>query len=142
MGILCYSPIAQGLLTGKFATADDVPEGRARTRLFSKDRPQSRHDEPGCEAEVFNALAPIREIADAAGLPMGRLALAWLLSRPAVASVIAGGRSAAQARDNAAAADITLDEATLAQLTAATEPVKTAMGANADMWQTQSRMER
>ena len=49
IGILCYSPLCQGLLTGKFHTADDVPEGRARTRLFSSARPNARHDEPGCE---------------------------------------------------------------------------------------------
>lgn len=141
-GILCYSPIAQGLLTGKFASADDVPEGRARTRLFSKNRPQSRHGEPGCETEVFAALSDIRRIAEGLGQPMGRIALAWLLTRPGVTAVIAGGRSADQARDNAAAADLVLDEDTLAQLTAATETVKAYIGANADMWQSDSRMER
>ena len=58
MGILPYSPLQQGLLTGKFACADEVPEGRARTRHFSGDRPQTRHGEAGCEAETFAAIAP------------------------------------------------------------------------------------
>jgi len=142
VGVLCYSPIAQGLLTGKFASADDVPKGRARTRLFSKDRPESRHDDGGCEGETFAALAEIRRIADDVGVPMGRLALAWLLARPGVTAVIAGGRSADQARDNAAAADVTLDAEILARLAEATEPVKARIGRNADMWQTDSRMER
>ena len=142
VGILCYSPLAQGLLTGKFASPDDVPPGRARTRLFSKDRPESRHDEAGCEGETFDALAEVRRIADGAALPMGRAALAWLLARPGVTAVIAGGRSADQARDNAAAADVTLDAETLARLAAATETVKTRIGPNADMWQSDSRMER
>ena len=39
IGILCYSPLAQGLLTGKFASAGDVPDKRARSRLFSSARP-------------------------------------------------------------------------------------------------------
>lgn len=142
MGILCYSPLAQGLLTGKFASADDVPQGRARTRLFSKDRPQSRHDEGGCEAETFAALAAIARIADSLGRPTGQVALAWLLAQDGVTSVIAGGRSAAQTRDNAVAADLKLDEETLDQLTAATEAIKACIGGNADMWQSQSRMER
>jgi len=142
IGVLCYSPLAQGLLTGKFASPDDVPEGRARTRLFSKDRPQSRHREGGCEAETFDALAAIAHIAESLDRPMGQVALAWLLAREGVTSVIAGGRSAAQARDNAAASDLKLDDGTLAQLTAATEPIKARIGANADMWQSNSRMER
>jgi len=50
VSITCYSPLAQGLLTGKFRSADDVPPGRARTRLFSSRRPEARHGEPGAEA--------------------------------------------------------------------------------------------
>jgi len=142
IGILCYSPLCQGLLTGKFASADDVPEGRARTRLFSSDRPYARHGESGCEAETFQALAEVRRIAEAAGQPMGHVALAWLLARRGVTSVIAGARSPEQARHNARAADAKLADETLDALTAATEAVKAQVGTNADMWQSDSRMER
>jgi len=142
MGILCYSPLCQGLLTGKFASADDVPEGRARSRLFSKDRPQSRHAEPGCEAEVFEAIARIGRIAEGLGEPMGRVALAWLLARDGVASVLAGARNPGQARENARAAELKLAPRTIAELAEATEAVKAHIGPNADMWQSDSRMER
>ncbi len=91
-GILCYSTLAQGLLTGKFASADDVPQGRARTRLFSGDRPEARHGEAGCEAEVFTAIDQIRHICDEVHQPMANVALAWLLHQPGVTSVIAGAR--------------------------------------------------
>lgn len=141
ISILCYSPICQGLLTGKFRSADEVPEDRARTRLFSKDRPHSRHNEPGCEAETFEAIGRIGEIARSLGEPMGNVSLAWLLTRPAVASVIAGGRNAEQVRQNARAGDLKLSEPTVADLTEATETVREKIGANADMWQTDSRME-
>lgn len=47
IGILPWGPLTQGLLAGKFASADDVPPGRARTRLFSNKRPQQRHGEAG-----------------------------------------------------------------------------------------------
>jgi len=142
MSILCYSPLAQGLLTGKFASADDVPEGRARTRLFSKDRPQSRHAESGCEGRTFAAIAEVRRVCESAGVAMAEAALAWLLSRQAVTSVIAGARNARQARQNARAGDLTLPPKMLDALTAATEPVKAHAGTNADFWQSESRMEK
>lgn len=140
ISILCYSPLMQGLLTGKFSTPDDVPEGRARTRLFAPDRPMSRHHESGCEEEVFAAIRRIRAIADGIGKPMSRVALAWLLHQPGVASVVAGARNASQSRENARAAELKLDESTLRELAEATESIKQAIGANADLWQTESRM--
>jgi len=142
LSILCYSPLMQGLLTGKFASPDDVPAGRARTRLFSGKRPHARHGEAGCETEVFEAIAEVRRICESIGIPMGQAALAWLLARPGVASVVVGSRNAAQAAQNALAGDLELSGETVQQLSAATVKVKEAMGVNADMWETPSRMER
>ncbi len=142
MSILCYSSLSQGILTGKFASPDDVPPERARTRLFSGDREHSRHGEGGCEEEVFAALAEIRRICDGLAQPMGRVSLAWLLGQEGVTSVIVGGRNAAQAAENAKAAELDLDAATLAALSKASEPVKEKLGRNTDMWQHDSRMER
>lgn len=140
VSLLCYSPLCQGLLTGKFSCADDVPEGRARSRLFSKDRPQSRHSEPGCEEEVFRALFKIQKICDNIGRPMGEVALAWLLAQPGVTSVIAGARNAEQARANALAADLQLPREILDELAHVTDEIKEKMGTNVDMWQTESRI--
>lgn len=135
ISVTCYSPIMQGLLTGKFRSADEVPEGRARTRLFSKDRPQTRHAEPGAEAETFAALAEIGRIAADLGKPMSQVALAWLIHQPGVASVLVGARDAAQMAENAAAMHLSLDQETLARLDAATAPLKAKFGTNPDMWQ-------
>ncbi|RME71628.1 MAG: aldo/keto reductase, partial [Verrucomicrobia bacterium] len=74
LGILAYSPLQQGLLSGRYTTADDVPPGRARSRHFAGSRPLARHGEPGCEAETFRAIGEIRRIADEAGHPMPHLA--------------------------------------------------------------------
>ena len=142
IGVLCYSPLCQGLLTGKFASADEVPEGRARTRLFAPGRPQSRHHDGGCEAEVFRALKRIAGIAEDIKQPMSQVALAWLLAQEGVTAVIAGARRAAQARDNARAADLKLAPDVVAALSEVTEKVKAYAGTNADLWQTDSRMER
>jgi aryl-alcohol dehydrogenase-like predicted oxidoreductase len=142
ISILCYSPIAQGLLAGKFRRADDVPEGRARTRLFSGKRPQSRHNEPGYEEQTFAAVDELRRITNPLDCTMAQASLAWLLEQNIVASVIVGGRNAAQVRENAAAGDVELDVETIKAMREATEPIKDYAGINADMWQTDTRMER
>lgn len=139
IGILCYSPLMQGLLTGKFATADDVPEGRARTRHFSSDRPQSRHTEPGCETETFAAIDRIRAISAEIDAPMSHVALAWLLHQPGVTSVLAGARNPEQIQENVQATALRLRPDTVDALVAATNDVKQKLGANPDMWVTESR---
>jgi aryl-alcohol dehydrogenase-like predicted oxidoreductase len=139
IGILCYSALLHGLLTGKFASAADVPDGRARTRHFSSNRSQVRHGEPGCEAEVFAALEQIRNIAAEIGQPMALVSLSWVLQQPGVTSVIAGARSAEQISQLALAADVQLASETIQRLNAATDPVKQILGTNPDMWMSQSR---
>jgi aryl-alcohol dehydrogenase-like predicted oxidoreductase len=130
----------QGLLTGKFRHADEVPEGRARTRHFSKDRPQARHSEEGAEEETFAAIRRIQAICDKLGVPMADAALAWLLAQPAVATAIAGMRNAHQAKENARAADLELPGEVVAELSEVTEALREKLGPNADMWQTDSRI--
>ena len=140
IGLLCYCPLAQGLLTGKFKTADDVPVGRARTRMFARTRPQSRHQEEGAEAEVFEALAEIRRISDELAQPMDRVSLAWLVAQPGVTSAVSGARRPQQIRDNAAGGDLKLSPAILDRLSRATDKVKAKLGPNPDMWLTESRL--
>ncbi len=140
ISILCYMPLMQGLLAGKFASADEVPPGRARSRHFSGDRPDARHGEPGFEEETFAAVDAIRAIADEVGAPMAQVAIAWLLAQPGVGSVITGIRSPEQARANAAAAELELPAGILDRLTRATDALKATLGPNADMWQSDSRI--
>ncbi|MEJ2209512.1 MAG: aldo/keto reductase [Anaerolineae bacterium] len=139
VGILCYSPLSQGLLAGKYRSPGEVPEGRARTRLFSSRRPQARHGESGAEEEVFRALDEIEEICQEVGQPMVSVALAWLLRQPGVTSVIAGARTPDQIRETAQAAALDLAPETAARLSAATDEVKRLIGPNPDMWQSESR---
>lgn len=140
IGILCYSPLAQGLLTGKFASPGEVPDGRAYTRHFSKDRPRARHGESGCEAEVFAAIEKIRRISDRIGEPMAKVAVAWLLYQPGVTSVIAGARNPGQIEQTVQAVDLELPPEIIGELTEATDEVKRVLGPNPDMWQSESRL--
>jgi aryl-alcohol dehydrogenase-like predicted oxidoreductase len=138
--VTCYSPLMQGLLTGKFAGPRDVPDERARTRHYASQRPNTRHGEAGAERETFAAIAAIRDLAAAAGLDMAAMSLAWLLKRDGVAGVIVGARNRRQALSNAAAAEINLPADLDQQLTEATEPLKRRLGPNPDLWQRDSRI--
>jgi aryl-alcohol dehydrogenase-like predicted oxidoreductase len=139
VGILCYSPLAQGLLTGKFSSPEEVPDGRAYTRHFPKDRPRARHSEDGCETEVFAAIEQIRRISDRTGAPMTQVAVSWLLHQPGVTSVITGARSPDQIMQNAQAVDLELAPEIIEKLGEATNTVKRTLGPNPDMWQSKSR---
>ena len=140
IGMLCYSPLAQGLLTGRYASADEVPAERARTRHFAGTRPQARHGQAGFEAETFAAVRDVRAICDELGMPMADVALAWLLQQPGVTSVLAGASRPEQVAQNVRAASIRLDRATLARLDEATRAVKERMGPNCDLWQAAARI--
>jgi aryl-alcohol dehydrogenase-like predicted oxidoreductase len=139
VGVTCYSPLAQGLLADIWASPDEVPDGRARTRLYSRDRPMADHDETGVEKEVFEALDRIREICREEEITMVHAALAWVLARPGVSNILVGGRNPAEVRDSAKATEVDLGDDVLDRLTAATDPVKRALDENPDPWESNSR---
>ncbi len=136
-----YSPLLHGILTGKFATVDDIPDERARTRHFSSERrPMTRHGGPGAEDLTATALNRIREICNSADLPMTNVALAWLLAQPAVTTVVAGARSPEQITSNVKAVELRLSNDIVRALTEATDPLKAAFGTNADMWENEQNI--
>lgn len=140
IGIFCYSPLAQGLLTGKFYSADEVPASRARTRHFSAKRPYARHNEEGCEQETFAAINEIRKICAEMNMPMEKIALSWLIRQPGVTAVLAGARNLQQVTKNSEAAEVVLPDDVMKQLADITEGIKVKLGSNMDMWQSQSRI--
>ena len=140
VGLLAYSPLAQGLLTGKFRGPDEVDDERARVRWFSKERAGTVHDSDGCEKEAFEAVANIKQICDDVGEPMANVALAWVLQQPGVTAVLAGARRPEQVIQNARAVDLELTDDALKRLNDATEDVKKKIGPNADPWRTASRI--
>jgi aryl-alcohol dehydrogenase-like predicted oxidoreductase len=120
--IIAYSPLAQGLLSGRYGP-DRVPAGRARSGVF---RPEN-------VAAAAPLLDVLRDVADAHGGTPAQIALAWLVRRPNVV-VIPGASSVEQAERNAASADIELSAAEDDALTAASDayrPVHSVVGARA-----------
>jgi aryl-alcohol dehydrogenase-like predicted oxidoreductase len=123
--ILAYSPMAQGLLTGKFGPEHKFEKGdhRARNRLFAPDNYQ----------RVQQALDELRSIAWRKNISIGQLALAWVIAQP-MACAIAGARNTDQAVQNAAAADIQLSEDELADLDAIGRTVTDHLDDNPVIW--------
>jgi len=125
ISVLCYSPMAQGILTGKYAAAADVPAPRRRPRY--------------CRDDVielsFDVVDELRAVSEEIGEPMSAVALAWVLTRPAVCSVIAGARNAGQVAQNVRAAGLKLPRAAAERLERVSLRLKDALDADPDMWQ-------
>jgi aryl-alcohol dehydrogenase-like predicted oxidoreductase len=107
LSILVWSPLAGGLLSGKFTETATGPEGARRTTF---DFP------PVDRARAFRAVEAMRPIAGAHGVSVARVALAWVLQKPAITSVIIGAKTLDQLADNLAAAELTLSDAEMSAL--------------------------
>ena len=140
VGIICYSPLQQGLLTGRYSTADDVPPGLSRTRHFNKDRDQAIHGEDGCEEETFRTIASVLKIADEVGEHPAKVSLAWLLAQEGVTSLLVGARNADEVALNTPTFDYDLPDDAINALSAATDELKQILGESADFWRSPSRM--
>ncbi len=140
VGIICYSALAQGLLTGRYENADEVPEGLTQSRWYSSERPLAAHGEPGVESEVFTALQVMHSLSLEAGMSMATLALAWVKAQSAVTSFLVGARNPEELVWNLPVSDLTLSLELLSRLSVTTEAVKAKLGTNADMWAVPSRM--
>ena len=111
VGLIPYRPLAQGFLTGKYGRGDEPPAG---TRLALQDRVRRQRETD----ENWTAVEAAQELASNKGCTTAQLAIAWLLSRPQVSSVIAGASNPQQVEDNARAADVDITSAELDALEA------------------------
>jgi len=109
-----WSPLAQGVLTGKYKPGEPPPPGsRATSERMGRMVGGFQDD------ETFAAVQRLVPIAERLGLTMAQLALAWVLREPNVASAIIGASRPEQVHDNAAASGVELDASTLAEIDAA-----------------------
>ena len=133
-GILVYMPLMQGILSGKWQCVDEIPVQRRRSRHFSSTREGTRHREEDREALTFNTLRQLIQLADEIGQELATVAIAWILGKPGIVSVIVGGRRPEQVQRNIAAAELVLAPGIVERLDSITEPLKKSLGNNADMW--------
>src|SRR6185312_1614343 len=99
LGLMVCSPLAGGLLSGKYSRDGNAPGG---SRRVSFDFPPVDRD------RAFKVIDVMRGVAETHGVSIARIALAWLLHRPFVTSVIVGAKSVEQLDDNLAAANVQL----------------------------------
>jgi len=135
VGILVYMPLMQGILTGKWKSVEEIPALRRRSRHFASFREGSRHGEPGCEPLMFDTIERLAEVAERIDTPLATVALAWLVARPGVSSLVVGARNPDQVARNVAAADLTLSEQVIAELDEISAPLTEQLGANLDIWE-------
>lgn len=112
LGLMVWSPLAGGLLSGKFGPGLSNPDDARRTHF---DFPPVERD------RAWACVQTMREIAEVYGVSVARVALAWLLAKPHVMSVVIGAKTLVQLEDNLGAVDLNLSADEIARLDAVSE---------------------
>lgn len=110
IGQVVYSPLAQGLLTGKYNDASQIPEDSRAAKLGWDDKKLSQ--------DKIEKVRRLTKIADELGVKVGQLALAWILRQKNVSSALVGASRPEQVKENIAASGIMLSKDILAQIEA------------------------
>jgi len=118
IGQIVWSPLAQGVLTGKYRPGQPLPPGSRAT-----DPQGASFIKRLMSDEILTAVAGLEPIAADHGLTMAQLALAWVLQNPAVSAAIIGATRPEQVTDNVKASGVTLDTDTLSAIDAVLEGV-------------------
>jgi aryl-alcohol dehydrogenase-like predicted oxidoreductase len=108
MGVLAYSPMAMGLLTGKITPDRAFPEDDVRSKL-PRFRAENRRS-------VLQMLGELKPIADGHGISLAQLAVAWTVHQPGLTHALVGARSDQQAEENVRSGEVTLSDAELQQI--------------------------
>ncbi|MFF2008467.1 aldo/keto reductase family protein [Streptomyces sp. NPDC058195] len=119
IGQIVWSPIAQGVLTGKYRPGAPLPAGTRAT----DDKGGAGMVADWLRTEVLERVQRLRPLADAAGLSMAQLAVAWVLQNPNVSAAIIGASRPEQVDENVGAAGVTLDAELLKEIDAVLDPV-------------------
>jgi len=111
IGQIVWSPIAQGVLTGKYQPGSAPPAGSRAT-----DKSGSGFISDWLNDDLLTRVQRLRPVAEQAGLTMAQLAVAWTLQNPNVSAAIVGATRPEQVRENVAAAGVSLDEQVMRQI--------------------------
>jgi myo-inositol catabolism protein IolS len=124
--VLAYSPMAQGILSGKYGPDHSFAKGdhRRKNKLFK----------PPIFGRVQEALSRLRPIAERHGVSLGNLALAWVMAQPGTCA-IAGARNTEQVLENAKAVEISLSGTDLAEMDAIGRTVTDSLDDDPVMWE-------
>jgi aryl-alcohol dehydrogenase-like predicted oxidoreductase len=112
LGVIPYNPLAGGLLTAKYRAGESPAEGTRFTLGTAGEMYQDRYWNERC----FATVGRLQQIAAEAGMPLATLAVAWVMSKPAITAPLLGASRPEQLDATLAAAEVTLDPALVAQL--------------------------
>jgi aryl-alcohol dehydrogenase-like predicted oxidoreductase len=121
IGQVVWSPMAQGVLSGKYLPGQPPPAGSRAT----DEKSGANFVSAWLRDDVLTAVQKLRPIADGVGLTMAQLAVAWVLQNPNVSSAIVGATRPEQLRDNVKASGVKLDADTMKAIDEITDPVAT-----------------
>ncbi len=119
IGQIVFSPLAQGVLTGKYTPGAEPPAGSRATDTKGGARFVSRW----LEDDVLSRVQLLQPLAAEAGLPLSQLALAWVLHNPNVSSAIIGATRPEQIQENVAASGVKLDADLLKRIDEILDPI-------------------
>ncbi|MEH1127535.1 aldo/keto reductase family protein [Micromonospora sp. CPCC 206061] len=119
LGQIVWSPIAQGVLSGKYVPGQAPPAGSRAT----DDKSGAGFIARWMSDEVLSTVQRLKPIAEQAGLSMAQLAVAWVLQNPNVSSAIVGASRPEQVRDNVKAAGVKLDQGLLKAIDEILDPI-------------------
>lgn len=117
LGNVVWSPLAMGILTGKYTDVKKPPAG-TRASGQNADMMEDYFTQP-----VLDAVQQLRPLAEQSNCTLSQLALAWCLRQPAVTSVIVGATKREHVQDNASAGDLDIDPAIFSEMDRIVEPV-------------------
>ncbi|WP_172123403.1 MULTISPECIES: aldo/keto reductase [unclassified Devosia] len=120
MGLLPWSPLAGGWLSGKYKR-DEMPSGATRLGENPK-RGMEAYEKRNANPQTWAVIDAVMQIAEQRGVSAAQVSLAWLVQKPAVTSVILGARKREQLADNMAAGDLSLSAEEVARLDEASKP--------------------
>lgn len=140
MKILAYSPLQQGLLSGRYLSLPDFPAGRKRTRHFIHDGVTAKHGDRGMESETENCLSAFLNISEESGIAPLNLAIGYILSHDFIDSILAGARTLPQLDQLIKALDTKLPDDVKQALDRSSLCLLEAVGGNPDMYNIHSRV--
>lgn len=130
-----YSPLAQGLLTGKYKALEDVPIHKRTTRMYDSKWGAGRHTDHGFEEEIFLFLEELFCLCSKSGYSMSSIALNFLKLQKHVGSVLVGARTRKQLEENRIAFETIVPIEIMEQVLQLSDKLKPKLGNNADLWE-------
>jgi len=135
--IISSMTLQQGILSGSYTSAGEVPPHQAHSRHFAQERGQgtSRHCEAGAEKEVFHVVDVLRDIAGSLDVTVAEVSIAWVLRQPFISSALVGCRDVRQLQNTLHALQVNLTEDMLLRIHEASLPVWNKLGNSPDYYE-------